>query len=183
MIAFHAASWGQIDLTSVALFLILIAPWLFPFVTKISLPGGGGIEIREVEALERQTEGIVTPGAIAPTVPNQVALAYRVVDEDPNLALASIRMGIEQNLRQISGEDEERVKYPLGELVRTLARRGALSKNLIDPIDSITRICNRALHQADVDRPTAQRVIAASIPVFEALNNAADRTRNSPESA
>lgn len=179
MIVFHAASWGQIDPTSVVFFLIFVSPWLFPFVTKISLPGGGGLEIREeVEALEKQTERIVTSRPFAPILPNQVALAYRVIDEDPNLALASIRMGLEQVLRQLSGPDEP-VKYPLGEIVKILASREILSDTLVEPIVSITRICNRALHQADVDRPTAQRIIAASIPVFEALNDALNRSGNS----
>jgi len=176
MIAFHAASWGQIDLTSVALLLIFISPWLFPYVTKISLPGGGGIEL-QVEALEQQTEKIPSPRAIGTrSVPKQVALAYRINKEDPNLALASIRMGLEQSLRQISRGDEDAMHYSIRQLMGLLARRRILSDELVDPIDSIIRICNRALHQADVSRPTAERVIAASIPVFDTLDNIAKRS-------
>jgi hypothetical protein len=60
--------------------------------------------------------------------------------------------------------------------VRLLAEREVFSDELSEAIDRIVEICNRALHQADVDRTTARRVIAASVPVFDALGDIAKRS-------
>ena len=170
----HAISRLTIDLTTVALLLILISPWLFPFVKQVSFPGGGGIVTRDVEALEKASGEISsrTPLSVRARtrVPQQVGQAYMIVDEDPNLALASIHIALEQTSRDLANKRNMDGKYPVSKLVRLLSSRGVIPDDLIEPMYGINKICNRTLHQADVDRDTARRVIGASESVFQELN-------------
>jgi hypothetical protein len=172
-----------IDSTSAAFFVILIAPWLFPFVRKISLPGGGGVETRDVEKIEAvsgrvsEKHKLRIPGRAQSLSAYPRTLSLDVLDEDPNLALASLRMNLEQSVRRVLGgvkDTPKNMRYlSLRGMVDYLHQREILSSELQEAIMSISNVCNRAIHQTDVDRATASRVIEASIPILDALTDIA----------
>jgi hypothetical protein len=187
LIALHALFPTQgIDSTTAVFLVILIAPWLFPFVRKISLPGGGGVETRDIEKIEAVSGKVSEKRRLRIPSREQSLSAYPrtlsldVLDEDPNLALASLRMNLEQSVRRVlrGVKDTPRnMRYSsLRAMVDYLHQREILSSELQEAIMSISNVGNRAIHQTDVDRATASRVIEASIPILDVL---ADIARSS----
>jgi hypothetical protein len=177
-----------IDSTSAALFILLIAPWLFPFIRRISIPGGGGIEPRDVERIEKASEKVseaqvqVSARRRPRATQTQRLTMNLLLDEDPNLALAGLRMYTEQSVRRVlrtvkDVPDSNRF-MSLGNMVDYLHQREILSSELQEAILSINKVCNRAVHQTDVTRATASRVIEAAGPVLVALEQVSGSRRS-----
>jgi hypothetical protein len=95
--------------------------------------------------------------------PSGLELAYYqdLAERDPAIALAGLRIELEimgQNLaRGFSVEIPERASIAV--LYRTLADRGAITSRQFELVQSILRLCNAAIHGAQVTRQDAARVI------------------------
>src|SRR5437867_8359216 len=88
----------KVDATTIALVVIAMLPWLGLIFESISFPGGGGVKYRDLVRVEREA---VAVGLLEPA-PAPEALYAAIVHEDPNLALAGLRIEIEKRLRAIA---------------------------------------------------------------------------------
>src|SRR5690349_17845222 len=82
---------AAIDGISLALIVIALVPWLGPIFKSLEFPGGWKIEFQELQkaAVRAEQAGLLSP------VPPQIASDFsfqRVAEEDPNLALAGLRI-------------------------------------------------------------------------------------------
>lgn len=86
-----------VDGVIVILLVCAIVPWLFPILRSVELPGGLKFEFRDLQKAE---DGARKAGLISTSEevrPNYSFLA--IVDSDPGLALAGLRIEIEKRLR------------------------------------------------------------------------------------
>jgi len=100
----------------------------------------------------------------------------RVVEADPALALAKLRIEIERLLEEmfeLQAEPKQPVRRPSGVLglLRVLSRDGAIDKPTADAVSSITRVLNEAVHGARIERHRAMEVIDSGITLLERLND------------
>jgi len=158
-----------IDTTTVALIVILIFPWLLPYIKTAKLPGGIEITTREVQQLEEVTRrsaiGTI-PVAVRPSrrrgpppPPSQPPRSM-LFKADPNLALASLRLDIERKLREIArsrGLDVERL--PLRQVLDILHLKEIIGPSEFESLGMIIRVCNKAVHAEEVDPKLALRVL------------------------
>ena len=154
----HALFPGvKIDAVTVTLLAVAAVPWLAPLLSSLDLPGLK-ISFRELQEVERKARDA---GLLAQAPPQAGAPAYMAVaDQDPNLAMAGLRIEIERRLRGIAasrGIDASRTSA--GRLASQLAQHGALSQQEQSVIIDILGTLNRAVHGAEVDPSAATWVM------------------------
>ncbi len=93
-----------------------------------------------------------------------------LLDRDPNLALAQMRMDIEAALIAVAKnagfEIENRSAVSVA---RYLSHNDVLSHDQYVAVQDVVSVCNRAIHGALVDRDTASNVIDAGIFLLRRL--------------
>jgi hypothetical protein len=90
-----------IDAITVTLLLVSVLPWLAPLFKTVELPGGVKVEFAELEKAQRdaQSAGILA----GPSTDRQVeAFPHLIQTDDPNLALAGLRIELERRLSKIA---------------------------------------------------------------------------------
>jgi hypothetical protein len=142
----------QIDAIALMLFALAISPWLIGIFRSLELPGGIKIEFKEeFKKIEDRAEqaGLLRSQKKGKKV--EFTFQY-LTDDDPRLALAGLRIEIEQRLRRLAIENRipvqgRGVKTLLGEL----SKKGLLDAEEISVIDDLVALLNGAIHAEDID--------------------------------
>ncbi len=151
--------WPTIAIDAITLTLVAIAliPWLGPLFKSVELPGGLKIEFRELERVRTEAEnvGLIPRGAMV-----GIGAAYPfelVASEDPNLALAGLRIEIERRLKRLAETRHVAVRNStgVGYLIRSLDEAQVLRPQERSVLDDLIGLLNRAVHGADVDARAA----------------------------
>ena len=163
-----------LDKYSVGLLFLLAIPLLAPFLKKakwfgaefdfkeniqqlVNLVEESKEEKRDIEEEKRPVDGIKTFSAEP---------AMNLVQQDPNLALAAIRIEIERILRlayEIIIKPESSVKNGISFLVKRLHEHGTIGDHQRDAIHQITKLCNEAVHGGNVSIREAVEVIDLTV--------------------
>ena len=138
-----------------------------------SLEFPGGLKIEFQELLER-TKDADKIGLLSKDVELSDSNQYffqSVADEDPNLALAGLRIEIEKKLKTIAEgmgfKDENRtIRWYLN----TLSDKGVLTGEEGKVLQDIIGLLNRAVHGADVDYSAAHWAIETGPRILKALD-------------
>lgn len=144
----------KIDGITVTLLLVAILPWLAPLFRSVELPGGLKVEFQDLEAAKKKVEeaGLLKESGQSDTDIHHVYAFQAVAGNDPNLALAGLRIEIESRIRELAknrGIQSERV--PLRKLTHELIRKGALNSEEVSAIEDLLPLLNSAAHGAGVD--------------------------------
>lgn len=143
-----------IDAITVTLIGIAVLPWLGPLFKSVEIPGGVKVEFQELEKARKRVEEsglIAEPRKVRPMEEHEYAF-QAVVGNDPNLALAGLRIEIESRLREMAkqrGLTFERVL--LQRLMHELESKGALSGKEVAAISDLLPLLNQAAHGAETD--------------------------------
>jgi hypothetical protein len=88
-----------IDAITVTLLIAAVLPWLGPLFKSLELPGGWKVEFQDLQRTAERAEqvGLLAPPLAAPAAAPEYPF-QRIADEDPNLALAGLRIEIEKRL-------------------------------------------------------------------------------------
>jgi hypothetical protein len=146
----------KITLDTPTIILLLVAgfPWLAKILKSIELPGGLKIEFLELEKVRHEADKaglLATPRSI-----REEPAYLSIAQDDPNLALAGLRIEIEKRLKEVAksrGLDADR--QSIGYLLRRLPE-GTLSQQEYSVLSDLIGLLNRAVHGADVDPSAAQ---------------------------
>ena len=118
-----------IDSISLVLLVIAVLPWLIPLLKSLEFPGGWKLEFQELQQAKNEANkaGLLsTKSATEKTKrnPKKSLPLYSfelVLDQDPNLALAGLRIELEKRLVQIATSRGLNVeKMGVGSLLRSL---------------------------------------------------------------
>jgi type III secretion system FlhB-like substrate exporter len=158
-------------------------------INKLGLPGGASLDfgekIKETENLsqevrnapkdDKRKESAVIPLTEANArmislglVPSPSGLDmvkyFDLAKEDPNIALAGLRMELEILIKNIAKGFDIVIepKKPLIALLRKLKERSAITSDQYELILNIISLCNDAIHGTRVSREEAETVIDAS---------------------
>ncbi|MEW6048007.1 MAG: hypothetical protein AB1609_16285 [Bacillota bacterium] len=145
----------NIDLVTVTLLVLALVPWLAPMIRSIELPGGVKVQFNELESM-REKAG--KAGLLQTRVDPLREYSFQLVaDEDPRLALAGLRIELEQRLSDIAERKNLRPRHGgVGILVRTLHQAGVLSHEQTSALNDMIGLLNRAVHGAQVDPRAAE---------------------------
>lgn len=148
-----------VSAVALGLLLIALAPWLLQFVKSAELPGGFSLELREkLETVGKEAE---QAGLLATEQEIMQRPAYeRVFSEDPSLALAGLRIKLEERIYQIadlalpdyavSGMVDTR-RRNLNQTIRELARAEVLTEEQYRALVELLPILNEAVHAGAPD--------------------------------
>jgi hypothetical protein len=159
----------KIDAITALLLVVAVIPWLAPIFKSVELPGGLKVEFQEFERVKQEAD---RAGLLAtPTNRSQEPTYIMVAQEDPILALAGLRIEIERRLRSLAkalGIEAER--KGIGELLRRLPVKEAISQNELSVLNDLVGLLNRAVHGIDVEARAAQWAIDVGPRLLAALD-------------
>lgn len=146
----------RIDVITLTLLLVAALPWLLPLFKRIELPGGVKFEFQELRASERRAEalGLLEPQPVAST---ESRYSFQLVaNEDPNLALAGLRIEIERRLKLLAeSAGIETAKTNISQLLRSLGASGMLTDEQRNVLSDMIHLLNSAVHGATADERSA----------------------------
>lgn len=148
---------SPIDTTTVLLLLVAFSPWLLPLLKSIELPGGIKLEVKDFEDAEQRADEAGLLEDAADYQDSQEFSFQIVAREDPNLALAGLRIEIEKRLYDLAKAAKiGRVRRGVGHLLEQLREEELLDKMQSSVLADLVRLLNSAAHGADVDDQAAK---------------------------
>jgi hypothetical protein len=146
-----------IDAVTVTLVLAAMVPWLAPLFKKLKLPGGWEIEFQELQQAKERVEkaGLLT--AAPPGLAEPVRHSFQIVaEEDPNLALAGLRIEIERRIVQIAAANGvDTTRRSARALLHALTERRIITHEQQSALSDMLGVLNQAVHGATVPRDAA----------------------------
>ncbi len=165
--------WPSLAIDGITLTLIVIAivPWLAPLFKSMEFPGGWKIEFRDLAKVQERAE---QADLLAPVTAIDTETEYPfqiVAEDDPNLALAGLRIEIEKRLRRLA----QSVNIPIyrasvGKLMRSLYQKGILSQEAYGVLADMIGLLNEAVHGAEVDRRALNWAMEVGPRILKALD-------------
>ncbi len=157
----HVFKWGRVQVDSITLGLLgvlLIIP-VIEFIRKIKF-GEFEAEIGKDDVAKAEAKVATELASTQDT--ERTSAEERIlelVNEDPRLALAKVRIDIEEGLRRLlsaAGKSEPEVKrLPLGRLVDTAVKGQMLTAPVGEALRDVIGLANRAIHGERVDSEAA----------------------------
>ena len=157
--------WPNLSIDNITIFLLAVAvlPWLIPLIRSVEGPGGWKLEFQELQQAKNEAD---KAGLLITSTKNGTEKAKRksikalplysfelVLDQDPNLALAGLRIELEKRLVQIATSRGLNVeKMGVGSLLRVLNQKQALSQEESSVLADMIGLLNSAVHGAKVDK-------------------------------
>lgn len=145
--------WPDLTIDAITLALLTLAcvPWLGPIFKSLEFPGGFKVTFPDLQSAGERAEvaGLLArKGAVAET-----KFAFeRIVQEDPNLALAGLRMEIEKRLVELAEKSGvETQSRGVGQLLRLLTANKTLGHQERSVLADLTGLLNGAVHGAKLD--------------------------------
>jgi hypothetical protein len=166
-------TWPSLAIDSITLVLVAIAlvPWLTPIFKSFELPGGWKVVFQDLEKAGQEADaaGLLAPPAAVTT---QTKFSFqRAAQEDPNLALAGLRIEIEKRLVALAEKKGIEVRgRGLGQLLRILSQNQVLNEQARSALADMTGLLNSAVHGAAVDSQTAMWAIKIGPRILQGLD-------------
>jgi len=145
-----------IDATMLILLGIAALPWFIGIIESVELPGGVKINLSKLEKIGQRAETVGLASDFLSKSEEQ-QYSFQVVGlEDPNLALAGLRIEIERRLKQLAEKHDIGTRMQgIGSLVNTLSNRDLLGQEERSVILDMISLLNGAVHGAITDRRAA----------------------------
>jgi len=156
-----------VDYLTIIILFILCIPFFSKFLKRAKIPGAE-FEFREeiestkkavkqsVEKSKSRTDGKSKP---LPFETFNTRTVKILLDSDPILALASLRIEIERKLRLAAKYFKLPNRNTLSEIIEALMERGILSPEQVTALKKIVEMCNKAIHGYDISGDEAGEII------------------------
>ncbi|GAF85123.1 unnamed protein product, partial [marine sediment metagenome] len=97
----------------------------------------------------------------------------KLLDSDPVLALAALRIEIEKNLKVIAKKLDMPIKEKrsITEIIVNLNRKEIFSHEQVLVLRKIIQMCNKAIHGAVISKSEAKEIILLTEKFYRALEN------------
>lgn len=145
----------KIDSVILALLILAVLPWLAALIESAEFPGGWKIKLRDIRVATAQVaeieKGEQNEGA---NIKKEGYLS--LIEKDPNLALATLRIEIERKLKALIAKHRFPEQTSLAAMIDVLARNNLLAgRCTISGLKELVAVGNRAVHGARVDNKVA----------------------------
>lgn len=167
-VAHHLIPGWSIDKWTMYCLAIAILPWLAPLFKSVELPGVK-VEFQRLLRAEEQAEkaGLLSEPADRSDYSFQV-----IAEQDPNLALAGLRIEIEKRLILLAQEHDIGTNHVgVARLLRYLGERNIITHEERSVLSDMVGMLNSAVHGAEVDNRAAQWAIEVGPRLLSGLDN------------
>lgn len=156
-----------IDAITVFLLVLALLPWLIPLIRSLEFPGGWKVEFQELEKVKNKAD---KAGLLSKNKSKSYSFES-LLNKDPNLALAGLRIEIEKRLIQIAKLNNLNFeRSSVGQLLRLLAQNQALTVEETSVLSDMTGLLNSAVHGAEVDKRAADWAIEVGPKLLQSLD-------------
>lgn len=160
----------RIDNVTILIFFILFLPFVAQYLRKAKFPGAEfefKDEIRETEKLvqmsvEQAKESDKTGKTkILPFETFKLSAVKELLDSDPILALAALRIEIEKKLRLLGDflGISDRDKFSISNFIEAIKKKELLSFEQTTALRKIFNMCNKAIHGSLISKEEAREII------------------------
>jgi hypothetical protein len=173
----HIAQWDAVRVDAVTLTLLGLL-CLIPFadfIRKIKL-GEFEAEIGREEVARTQAKVAVELPSLAEAdglVPEE--RIRELLREDPRLALAKVRIELEEALRRlyavVAGSAPDSRRTSLSRMAESLARQEVLSGSIAGAVRDVVALANRAIHGERVEPGAAQELALLGIQLVQEIQH------------
>lgn len=161
-----------IDGITLALLVIAIVPWLAPLFKSLEFPGGWKVEFQDLQKAKNEAD---KAGLLAPSNTINATPEYSfqmIANDDPNLALAGLRIEIEKRLMDLAESNNISVKRQgIGGLMRILSNEGILTQQEYGALADMVGMLNSAVHGATVDKRAVDWALETGPRLLKSLDN------------
>ena len=156
----------RIDLATIGLVVILILPWLLPFIRTTRLSGEAKITLDDVKRLEEvlnQSRILDLSKAISKTQPElqpvRDEIWWSIVEYDPQLALASLRVDIEAILTKLARWLNIWKLEGAEKMLEALRSQEIIGQREADSVREIIHYCNKVVRGGEINKVNARRIL------------------------
>lgn len=173
LVAIIHVAFPDLTIDAITVFLLVVAllPWLIPLVRSLEFPGGWKVEFQELEKARNKAEkaGLLSNKAKQAKTPSYSFES--ILDKDPNLALAGLRIELEKRLVQIAKLNKLNVsKASINQLLRLLNQEKILTSEESSALSDMSGLLNAAVHGADVDKRATEWAMEVGPKVLHSLD-------------
>ncbi len=160
-----------IDNVTIFLVLILI---LLPYLSYISKIKYGDFEAEithgDIKSIEEKANKITFTDRVLKN--NKNDNIDQLVEDDPTLAMAKLRIEIEKRVKSLSSVYLQGVPRHtnLGKLLFELNKNNILNKNLNSLINEVLDVANRAIHGESIEKKEASELVKYGKRIIEELD-------------
>jgi len=160
-----------IDAITVFLLVVALLPWLIPLVKSLEFPGGWKVEFQELEKAKSKAEkaGLLSSKKKETKTPSYSFES--ILEKDPNLALAGLRIEIEKRLVHISKLNKiDAARASIGQLLRLLNQEKILTPEESSALADMSGLLNAAVHGANVDKRATDWAMDVGPKILQSLD-------------
>ncbi len=160
-----------IDSTTSLLLGLIAVIWLLPYVKALELPWGAKLEFQDLQKVEQKAEqvGLLVEGP-AHQAPRRLGF-QEIASEDPNLAMAAMRIELEKRLTQLAmARGLARPSGGVHRLLNELNKAHVLTQAQSSVIADLVGTLNPAVHGAEVDNRAVAWVADVGPRLLESLD-------------
>jgi len=162
----------KIDAITLVLIGFAIIPWLAPLIKSIELPGGWKIEYQDLERTRQKVDKV---GLLSETLSDEDSKKYSfqiIAQDDPNLALAGLRIEIEKRLKRLAEQNNIGTRMQgMARVLDMLSKKGLITFQEKSVISDMIVQLNSAVHGAKVDEHAAEWAIDIGPRILKSLDD------------
>ena len=152
----------------------MIVPWLTPIVESVEV-AGVKLSFKALEAAKGKADeaGLLSP---IEEVEYPKYSFQSIAKEDPNLALAALRLEIEKRLNLLAETQGLSIRgnKGIGSLMKSLQREGIITNEQQSVLADMIGLLNGAVHGAKVDERAAEWAVEVGPRLLQSLDNRID---------
>jgi hypothetical protein len=185
----HTISFNPVKVDHISVILLLVI-FLSPFLSAIKKIKIGDFEAEidpsEVKRIREDVSKVAssTKTEQIPEIETTIRTIKSLLDSDPVLALAKLRLELEKSLNHIfratrKGEPHDHF-IPVGKLAQILASEELIPKDLANTTRQVVAVCNRAMHGEDIRHRDATSVVESASFLLYELSSYLDEYKYKP---
>lgn len=163
----------KVDSITLGLLVVAVLPWLAPIFKTVELPGGMKFELQDFKEIEEKAN---KAGMIEKDVRDIKTSEYTyqlVAKDDPKLALAGLRIELEEKLRKIAYKNNLDMNHKgLGQILRVLSAHSLITSDESAVLSDMVGLLNAAVHSEEekYDFRNVSWVLDVGTQVLNSLN-------------
>ncbi|MCK4636109.1 MAG: hypothetical protein KAT32_04565 [Candidatus Moranbacteria bacterium] len=169
----------KIDSITISLLIIAVIPWLFPLFKSLELPGGLKFEFQELEQIGNKIKNVGLANDNLVNKKNKEYAFIEIANENPQLALVSLRIELEKKLKEIYEIDRGQGivmsrRTSISWIMRDLFERKIINNDEKNALRDMINVLNKVVHGENLDYKTAQWVKDIGPKVLNAMDKKID---------
>jgi len=165
-----------IDFITIVLLIAATIPWLAPLFKSLEFPGGWKVEFQDLQKTSDKADAIGLLSPVTEKSEKETEYSFLLVaEQDPNLALAGLRIELEKKLNTLAFSFGHEIRSRgIGSILREVLNKELINKEEYSILTDMVGLMNQAVHGAQVDKRAAEWAINIGPRLLKTLEERAE---------